>query len=88
MSKATGYKAAPTNQNKGYKTHGSFSNSGQKDGDHGAKAKIGAQKKGYAKEKLANQTAHTFMKKVVKGMRAEGTKLRRINMLPNTGAFH
>ena len=36
MAKAIGFKPAPTNQNKGYKTHGSFKNDGQKDGKHGA----------------------------------------------------
>lgn len=88
MAKAIGYRPVPTNKNIGGKTHGSFKNSGQKSGDHGAKSKIGAQKSGYAKEKLANMDAHTFMKKTIKGMRSEGTKLRRIQMMPNSGAFH
>ena len=82
MSKSIGYKPTTPNTNKGLKTHGKFGNSGQKSGKHGANGSKPA------KEKLASQDSHTFMKKVVKGMRAEGTKLRRINMLPNSGAFH
>ena len=35
-NRKVGYKPAPANENKGYKTHGSFKNSGQKGGKHGA----------------------------------------------------
>lgn len=77
--KKLGYKAPSTNVNKGYKTHGSFKNVGQKDGKHGAiKAKP-------AKEQVRNQDTHTYMKKVVNDLRKQGK--RRINMLPGSGAF-
>lgn len=60
---------ASTNKNKGYKTHGSFKNSGQKDGSHGAKSKIGAQKKGYAKETEAKKDpVNAKLKKISKSM--------------------
>ena len=80
MARSLGYKAAPTNIHKGYKTHGDFKNSGQKAGKHGANKSV--------KESVKNQDTNAYMKKVIKGLRADGTKLRRINMLPNTGAFH
>lgn len=60
---------ASTNKNKGYKTHGSFKNSGQKKGHSGAESKIGAQKKGYAKEKLAKKDpVQVKLRRVAKSM--------------------
>lgn len=64
------YKAAPTNENKGYKTHGSFKNSGQKAGDNGAKSKIGNHKGSkYASEKLGHKDpVDAKLRKVSKAM--------------------
>jgi hypothetical protein len=78
MSKKIGYKPVSSNQNRGYATHGSFKNVGQKDGK---KTTVG-------KEQGRKDEALSFMKKTIRGLRAEGSKLRRIQMLPQSGAFH
>lgn len=76
MSKKIGYKPAPANKNIGGKTHGSFKNDGQKQG----------RKAPAAKEKPADMTAEKFMKKTIEDFRKQGK--RRIQMMPDGGAFH
>lgn len=62
MSKSLGYKAAPANEDKGYKTHGGFKNNGQK------KGKQGAIKSKPAKEKLKPTKLDIHLKQLAKGM--------------------
>lgn len=72
MSKKIGFKAAKIRSD----DKGSHNSGGQKEGK---KAVVG-------KEKATPLPAHEQMKKVIADFRKQGK--RRINMLPDTGAFH